>query len=185
MRRPGKVGLFGLLGSGNLGNDASLAAVIGFLRTHYPDARLEAMCAGPDSVTARFGIPSVPLHSYRHSDHHRYPLPAKVWGKVRDTVRTAIWVSRCDVVIVPGMGVLETVLPARPWGWPWNLFVLSASGRLLGTRVAMIGVGASPIRPGLTRRLVVGAARLAHQRSYRDQYSKDALAAMGINATVS
>lgn len=36
-----RVGLFGLLGSGNVGNDASLDAVLGYLKAYHPDAVLE------------------------------------------------------------------------------------------------------------------------------------------------
>ena len=39
-----RVGLFGLLGSGNIGNDASLDAVLGYLRSYHPDVVLDAMC---------------------------------------------------------------------------------------------------------------------------------------------
>lgn len=38
---PVRVGVFGLLGSGNLGNDGSLEAVLGYLRTEHPDAPVE------------------------------------------------------------------------------------------------------------------------------------------------
>ena len=51
-----RVGLFGLLGSGNIGNDASLDAVLGYLRSYHPDAVLDAMCMGPDQIRTRYGI---------------------------------------------------------------------------------------------------------------------------------
>ena len=41
-----RVGLFGLLGSGNVGNDASLEAVLAYLRADHPDAVIDAMCMG-------------------------------------------------------------------------------------------------------------------------------------------
>jgi len=44
-RRP-RVGLFGLLGSGNIGNDASVEAIMRYLRIEYPDATIDAMCMG-------------------------------------------------------------------------------------------------------------------------------------------
>ncbi len=179
-----RIGLFGLLGSGNLGNDASLEAVVAFLRARFPDAELVAMCAGPERVSAAHGIPAVPLHSYDYAGPPRRLDPLrKLWAKLRDTVRTAVFVRRCDVVVVPGMGVLETTLPLRPWGWPWTLFVLAASGRLVGTTVALVGVGANEIRAPLTRRLIVAAARLTTRRSFRDQLSKDALARMGVDTS--
>lgn len=65
MRRAPRVGVFGLLGSGNLGNDGSLEAVLGYLRTAHPGASVDALCGGPEAVTARFGIPATRLHWYR------------------------------------------------------------------------------------------------------------------------
>ena len=57
------------------------------------------------------------------------------------------------------MGVLETTLPLRPWQFPYDMFVLCAAGRIFGTKVALVSVGAnvpserltagcSPPRPG-------------------------------------
>ena len=40
-----RIGLFGLLGSGNIGNDASMESVLSFLRTDHPEAVVDAMFA--------------------------------------------------------------------------------------------------------------------------------------------
>ena len=96
-------------------------------------------------------------------------------GKGVDVVRTASWVRKHDVVIVPGMGVLDASLPLRAWGFPYALFLISASGRLCGTKVAMVSVGADIIRQRATGWLLTTAARLAFFRSYRDAYSRDAM----------
>lgn len=85
------------------------------------------------------------------------------------------------MAIVPGMGVLEATLPLRPWGFPYSLFLLCASGRLFGTRVALVGVGAAAIGNRPTRALVRWSARLADYRSYRDALSRDAMRAMGVD----
>ncbi|MFR9805614.1 polysaccharide pyruvyl transferase family protein [Pseudonocardia sp. RS010] len=182
--RPPAVGVFGLLGSGNLGNDGSMAAVLAHVRSAHPDARLGALCAGPDRVAERYGVPATRMNwfegEYRTAAGPR-AIALKALGKVVDAFRTAAWVRRHDLVIVPGMGVLEATLPLRPWGFPYSLFLLCATGRLLGTRIALVGVGADEIRRGATRRLIVWSARLAHFRSYRDELSRDALAHMGVD----
>ncbi|KUN40086.1 hypothetical protein AQJ30_05205 [Streptomyces longwoodensis] len=186
MRRAPRVGLFGLLGSGNLGNDGSLEAVLGYLRTAHPGASVDALCGGPEAVTARFGIPATRLHWYRgeyRTASRAGAVVGKGLGKLVDVVRTAAWVRRHDVVVVPGMGVLEATLPLRPWGFPYALFLLCASGRLLGTRVALVGVGAAPIGNRSTRALVRWAARLAAYRSYRDAPSRDAMREMGVDTS--
>lgn len=181
---PVRVGVFGLLGSGNLGNDGSLEAVLGYLRAEHPKAVVDALCGGPEVVAARYGIPATRLHWYRgeyRTASRAGAIAGKGLGKLVDVARTAAWVRRHDVVIVPGMGVLEATLPLRPWGFPYSLFLLCASGRLLGTRVALVGVGAAPIGNRLTRALVRWSARSARYRSYRDDLSRDAMRGMGVD----
>ncbi|MFD0417355.1 polysaccharide pyruvyl transferase family protein [Streptomyces sp. NPDC127108] len=180
---PVRVGVFGLLGSGNLGNDGSLEAVLGYLRADHPEAVVDALCGGPEVVAARYGIPATRLHWYRgeyRTASRAGAIAGKGLGKLVDVFRTAAWVRRHGVVIVPGMGVLEATLPLRPWGFPYSLFLLCASGRLLGTRVALVGVGAGPIADRPTRALVRWSARLAAYRSYRDAQSRDAMRKMGV-----
>ena len=104
-------------------------------------------------------------------------------GKGIDTVRIASWVRRHDAVIVPGAGALETTLPQRAWGFPYALFSLTASGRLFGTKVALVSVGADLINKRPTRWLSNATARLASYRSYRDAYSRDAMRQRGIDTS--
>ncbi len=42
----------------------------------------------------------------------------------------------------PGMGVLETTLELQPWGFPYALFLMCVSARIVGARVAFVSVGA-------------------------------------------
>ncbi|WP_431984450.1 polysaccharide pyruvyl transferase family protein [Streptomyces qinglanensis] len=184
MRTPVRVGVFGLLGSGNLGNDGSLEAVLAYLRAEHPEAVVDALCGGPETVAARYGIPATRLHWYRgeyRTASRAASIAGKGLGKLVDAARTAAWARRHDVVIVPGMGVLEATLPLRPWGFPYALFLLCASGRLFGTRVALVGVGAAAIGDRATRALVRWSARLAAYRSYRDDLSRDAMREMGVD----
>lgn len=178
-----RVGLFGLLGSGNIGNDGSLEAVVAYLRTAHPDAVLDAMCAEPVEVTMRFGIPAVPLHWNRREYETASSVPAivrKGLGKVIDAFRIASWARRHDVVIMPGMGAFEATLPLRPWGTPYSLFLLCAFGKWFGTKVALVSVGADVVRKRATRRLFVAAARRVYFLSYRDSYSQESMRRMGL-----
>jgi polysaccharide pyruvyl transferase WcaK-like protein len=175
-----KVGLFGLLGSGNIGNDASMESVLGYLRSQHPDALIDAMCMGPDRLRSAYGIEATQL-SWARTYEQRVPrllaLAIKVLGKFVDAVRIANWVRRHDVVIVPGMGVLETTLPLRALGGPYALFLLSLSGRIFGTKVALVSVGANAIKQRMTRWFYAGAARLACYVSYRDALSAESMPA--------
>ncbi len=179
-----RVGLFGLLGSGNIGNDASMDSVLGYLTRDHPDAIVDAMCMGPDRVRAVQGLDAIPLQCGSQVSS-RLPGPvralAKVAGKGADAFRTLAWVRKHDLVIVPGMGVMETSTPIRPWGVPYSLLLLSAAGRLTRTKVALVSVGATPIKQRATRWFFNSAARLASYRSYRDPGSKQAMTDRGID----
>ena len=150
------------------------------------NAVVDAMCKGPATVTERYGIAAIPLGWYQNYEQRASGVTAmalKALGKGVDVFRTARWVSRHDMVIVPGMGVLEATLPLWPWEMPYAMVLLSASGRLFGTKVALPCVGASVIKQRLTRRLFDSAARLAFYRSYRDTGSRDAMRQRGLDVT--
>lgn len=185
-----RVGLFGLLGQGNLGNDGSLEAILRYLRADHPEAILDFLCSGPDQMTARYGEAATRLRWY-HPDHQQASdvtaYAAKglgtAFGMVFDVFRIASWVRRHDIVIVPGMGVLEATLPLRSWQTPYSMFLLCASGKLFGTKVALVSVGADIIQQRAMRRLITSAARLAYYRSYRDALSMTAMQQMGLDTS--
>ena len=148
-----------------------MEAVLGYLSADQPDAVVDAMCTGPDTVQARYGIEAVPLfwhHKYERQAHparqrspqgagqgHRHG-PDGVLGSP----------SRCGDRARRGRPGGQ---PAHaPRGFPYALFLLSRSGRIFGTKVAMVSVGAGAVNQPLTRWLFNSAARLAFYRSYRD-----------------
>ncbi len=181
-----RVGLFGNLGSGNIGNDASLEAMLGYLRADQPGAILDAMCSGPAAVKDRYGLPAVRLR-WLPAGVRQAPgtvtAARKLLGRAVDTVRIASWVRRHEVVIVPGMGVLEEALHLRPWQLPYDMFVLCASGRIFRTKVALVSVGANVATERLSRWLFTAAGRLAFYRSYRDALSRDAMTRQGLDTS--
>jgi polysaccharide pyruvyl transferase WcaK-like protein len=182
-----RVGLFGLLGSGNSGNDASMETVLEYLRAARPEAIVDAMSGGaPELVRAKYGIQSEPMFWYQKFEQRKTAVPPavlKVLGKGMDTVRTASWVRRHDAVIVPGAGAFETTLPQHAWGFPYALFMLTLSGKVFGTKVALVSVGADVIGKRVTRWLSNSTARLAFYRSYRDSYSRDVMRRRGIDTS--
>jgi polysaccharide pyruvyl transferase WcaK-like protein len=184
------VGLLGLFGQGNLGNDGSLEAMLAYLRDRHPAASLDVLCSQPELISDRYGIPADRLRWYRPEQHQHPGLTGKArkalgvgLGLGMDAARTARWVRRHDVVIVPGMGVLEATLPLRPWHMPYLMYLLSSSGRAFGSKVALVSVGSNVIRQRLTRQLVVAAARKAHYRSFRDTRARAAMGEMGVDTT--
>jgi polysaccharide pyruvyl transferase WcaK-like protein len=187
---PPRAGFFGLLGQGNLGNDGSMEAVLAYLRTEHPDVILDSLCSEPDVVAARYAIPASPLRWYQPDRQRRSGMTALARRSIGlglgigiDAFRTASWVRRHEAVIVPGMGVLETTVPMRPWKTPYWMFLLCTSGRLFRTKVALVSVGANVTHHRVTRRLITTAVRRAHYRSYRDPVSRDAMQRMGVNTS--
>ena len=183
-RRPLRVGLFGLLGAGNIGNDASMEAVLSYLRADHPDAIVDAMCPGWERVKREYGIEATPLwgRSYEQAPGV-VAIGLKMLGKGSEGLGIVSWVRRHDVVIVPGMGVLEATLALRPWETPYAMFMLSLSGRLFRTKVALVSVGANVINQRLTQWMLNSAARLAHYRSYRDAGAREAMRQRGLDVS--
>jgi polysaccharide pyruvyl transferase WcaK-like protein len=181
-----RVGVFGRFGSGNLGNEGSLQALLRELADRHPDWAVDFFCSGPEEIRARHGVPAAHMRwsDAKSGGSAAAPMTAKlrrgVAGAAADVVRTVAWVRRHDLVVVPGTGVLEATLPVRPWQLPWSLFLLCAAGRLTGVPVALLSVGASDIPGPLCRWLLSCAARLARYRTVRDSYSLQAARRMGV-----
>jgi polysaccharide pyruvyl transferase WcaK-like protein len=196
-----RVGFFGILGAGNIGNDAQFESILEYLRNAHPEAALEAMCSGPDRVRSVYGIDAVPLNYHLRKEPEtwegrsnqggattrRGPGLAKA-GRIAleiaiDFVRIASWTRKQDVVIVPGAGVLESTLLLRPWGTPLQMFAVCLSGRMFRTKVALVCVGATVSDERLIRLLFTAAAKLAYYRSYRDDISREAMRQQGVDTT--
>lgn len=184
-----RIGLYGRLGGGNIGNDAMLDAVMDYLHTEHPGAELDFMCEGPDEITERFAVPAVEMHWMQARKPARSRIVQKVLTLVRlpvaavvDTWRTARWVRRHDVVVIPGAGVLEGTLPERPWELPYTMFVMAVSGRLFGVKTGLVCVGGSRVQEPAIRMLLRAAARLVDYRSFRDEYSLDVGRETGVAA---
>ena len=173
-----RIGLLGNFGSGNLGNDGSLEAMIRFLRTARPDAELVCICEDPLEIQREFKIPSIPIRheAHRGSLFDRVPFSRTV----RSFVHALNTAGKFDVLISPGTGLLDD-FSDTPWGMPAILATWCAGARLRGTRIAFVSIGAGPIAHPISRWLFKAAARIVHYRSYRDTHSKDFLRSIGLN----
>ena len=176
------IGLFGLFGSGNFGNDGSLEAMLRLLRREAPDERLLCICEQPDQVRAAFGLEAIPIY-YRPAAAAagRPPSAAR-----RALGRASLWfyalwhLRRMKMLIVPGTGVLDD-FAVSPFGWPHDILAWWLLARLTGVKVVLASVGAGPIHHPLSRRLMKAAARAAHYRSYRDTVSRDFMSSIGFD----
>jgi len=166
--------LFGLFGCGNLGNDGSLEAMVGFLRHARPNAKLYCVCSHPDVVAREMGIETLPIRKPRP------PAPLGIigrllmWGPRRavDLAYSLGHLRGADVMIIPGTGILDD-FGERPYGMPLTILAWCLAARFTGTRIALVCIGAGPIRNRVSRWLMIQSARLAQYRSYRDHVSKE------------
>jgi polysaccharide pyruvyl transferase WcaK-like protein len=178
-----RVGLFGMFGSGNLGNNASMEAALRYLNEARPDAIVDVKCGGPRDIRARYHVAATPFLYYKGSATGLPGAVLKALVKVADSVRLVDWVRRHDTVIIPGMGVFEGCLQTPPWGEPLRLFLVSLSGALFGTKVGYISVGADVVHPSrrITRWLFTRAASLATYCSVRDPRSREVFREWGVD----
>lgn len=179
-----RVALFGGFATGNLGNDATLAAILANLRSRLPEADFYCVCPDPFAVRERYSLPAVPIdpnaadtgsasRSGRLLRLGKRPFaePAS-WSATGDFLRTV------DHLIVAGTGILDD-FGVRTWNMPYDLFKWCQVARRVRTRLSFVSVGAGPILHPASRRLLVAALRQAQYRSYRDQLSRDYLASVG------
>lgn len=182
MTRPvRKVAFYGLIGSGNFGNDASFETVVHWLRRTHPHVGIECITLTPDVVAARYGVTAVPLRALAgNAPAGRLPRAARVLaGRLLDVPRSLRLAGRADAIVVPGMGVLEERLGSRFWGLPLSMFLVALACRMRGRRFVLLAVGADPVTSPLTRALFHATLRLATHVSYRDALSEKAMRASG------
>lgn len=178
-----RVALFGGFGIGNFGNDASLEAVLNFLRAERPDLELSCICSEPAVVSAKHGVPAIPtVHKPRGPWRLldilllRQPSAWRNWLSRLDAARG------CDVIVVAGTGVFDDFRDT-PLGWPSRLLLWCMAARLRGVRVAFLSVGGGPILNPASRLLMKSAAQLAQHRSYRDADSLEYMGSIGVDTS--
>lgn len=181
------IALFGLFGVGNLGNEASLDAVLRYLRRAQPHKNITVVCAYPQDVSVRHNIEAVSIHpGIEELTMERYNRIYRL--AVRALYECIIWrniyrfLRNVDMVVVPGTGILDD-FGISPWQMPYSLLRWTMLAKLAGSRFYFVSIGAGPIHHPLSRLLMKSAARLANYRSYRDAISKEFMVAIGVNAT--
>lgn len=179
-----RIGLFGLFGCGNSGNDASLEAMVVFLRRAGFGEHLLCICPNPDRIQQVYGLDSTRLTPKyddstigRAIDRLLLRVPHRLF---------AVWytiqkVRKLDVIIVPGTGFLDD-FQDNPFGWPFMVLKWCLAAWLMRKKIVFVSIGAGPIRHWLSRFFMKKAAQTATYRSYRDTISKNFMQGMGVNA---
>lgn len=84
-----------------------------------------------------------------------------------------------DLLLVAGSQQLNDYW-SGPWGFPFTLFKWSLLARTTGTKVALLSMGAGPLRTRLGKFFIRQTLRLAHYCSYRDDDARRCVMALGV-----
>ena len=179
-----KIVLYGHFGTGNIGNDSSFEAALTNFRRLRPDADLVCVCGGPQEISERFGIATLPIKSPRPMGQLWQGATApmrwmrrirRVFVEAESLLRCADWFRAAESFVVVGTGAVDDMAVGRPWDAPYDLLRWCSAARLGGARVVFLSVGVGPIAHPTSRRLMLTALRLAHVRTYREVAALDYL----------
>ena len=120
--KPARISFYGNFGAGNLGNEATLEAVIQQILRRFPDAQLLCFCANPQDVRTRHNIAAFPSEAVDRSAAARSRSSARR-GKLTRFFRIVFrriplelvhWIkclqalARTDMLIIAGTGIVAT-----------------------------------------------------------------------------
>jgi len=205
------IGVLGHYGTGNLGDEATIAAGVENVRSRCATAVIYGFSVDPDDTAARHKIVAFPVcpgagSRARPAGSPKEPavvnalrgglrripavyailkrLPqmwrfsANVLGEARFVVRSYRLLRGVDLLMIAGSGQLSDHF-GGPWGMPYNLLRLSILARAVGTKLALVSVGAGPLAGSLSRFFISRAVGLAHYRSFRDVASRTLMEEIG------
>lgn len=196
-----RVALLHHTGGGNLGDDASLVAVLRNIGQRWPEAEIATFTMNPERTAELYGIPSYPLKRHRWEIGYR-PSKAiankpqtKLFRWLRNTRMLAVRLPRAfiaessfmaasrqllkssDVLVLCGGGQLTERSGA--WGFPYTVFTWFVIAKSVGTRCIVLNVGAGPLRRFFGKLFVLRALRLADYVSFRDKESQSLVQSIG------
>ena len=165
------IGLFGIYGAGNYGNDESARALAALLREHDESVRITLLVPHAEGVAAAFDFSAI---GFQRDAAHRDPM-SRIVSKLREFQRIYTAVGQFDQAVVCGSGVLQHVRGRWPGGVLTWMLALSMACRLRRVPLAWFAVGGSPSMPVIPRLVARLAAWGASYRSYRDEMTAASL----------
>ena len=189
--RAPRIGLFGLFGVHNLGNEATLAATIAALRERIPDVEL-TLVSSP--LRADAGLPTYPTIEPDLAPMLYRPWRLVPWrwkrafgGLVQRITeplrrrRTRRAAASLDMLLIAGTGIADD-FGQGPLDAPHHMARWCEVVRGMGGYVCFASIGAGPASHPLSRRWFGDALRAANYRSYREYSSQKFAIEIGVDA---
>ena len=184
--------LYGHFGSGNIGNDSSLEAMIYNIRKYRPSSDITCICTGPENVAERYSIKTLPmdvseLRTINPSNWRLVHILKRIFHRIIDEfifwMQRPSWFKTVDQFIVAGTGAVDDMAVRWPWNAPYDLFKWCKAAKMGGAKVVFLSVGAGPIMNPVSRFLMLKALRMADYRSYRELAALDYLRSVNFDTT--
>lgn len=183
-----RIFLYGHFGSGNIGNDSSLDAMVHAIQKYRPTAEVICICNGPQVVQERYGIKTEQLGALHGmveepSSNRFVSLWRKVWRRLSSEVE--FWAGRPgwfrpgDQFIIVGTGAVDDMSVKHFWNAPYDLYRWSKVAKRGGAKLIFLSVGVGPIQNRISRALMLRALRMADYRSYRETVAFEYLKSVG------
>lgn len=184
--RQATVSFFGHFGSGNVGNESTLLAILYHLRSLLPEASFRCICTGPATAARIHNITAVPIRRPLIDDWRPRSRVARWFRSLFIGIPNELygWIEAfktlkgAGALIIPGTGLLTDAYGRLEWG-PYFLFKWLVVAKLRGCKVLFVSVGAGPLYGRLSKLLVKASLTLADFRSYRDVSSMLYLKSLG------
>lgn len=191
-------------GFGNLGDDATVAAVLHNIKLRWPDAEVTGLTLNPSDTQQRHGIKCFAIHrdckrppsqaTLAPSGNVKKPLEgyprlraflrlikAIVIRAPKNFVRESLFILESlpiaksfDLLVISGGGQLRDK-GKGPYAFPYTIFKWVALARLMGARCYVINAGAGPLKTRSGKFFLRNALRLADHTSFRDERSRKML----------
>jgi polysaccharide pyruvyl transferase WcaK-like protein len=202
------IGLLDHLGGGNLGDDATLDAVMQNIEMRWPGAEISAFSMNPTDTRRRHGIPSYAIRkeiwtpgsgaqNSKGTQEKRvrtaagkygilFKLLKAIYRKPINLLRELVFLAKSfriirsfDLLIIAGGGQLLDSW-GGPWKFPYTIFKWTIMARLSCTRCYFINVGAGPLSHPLSKWLIKSSLSLSDYVSFRDDKSRALIQEIGI-----
>jgi polysaccharide pyruvyl transferase WcaK-like protein len=179
---PHRIAFLGLFGVGNFGNDTSLAVAVDAARVRQPMSKLTCICpaSAASEIESRLGLGAVDLQAAgrlgRWTPKSRaLRLALRPWLELSRLVTSWREMRDVDQLVVPGTGFFDD-FGVTPLQTPLDTFRWMLAARARRVPVALVSIGAGPIRNRLSAFLLLRPVRWAAYVSVRDEGSRRFLA---------